>query len=399
MKTQVSRNTAFCYVLVAGILVSFFGCSTPAIKNRQSEVDSIIDRLVPDQRVDICRITAKAGKKGDLVLSGETTNPIAKQELIKTLNNQSIQLIDSILILPDTLKNEKYSGLVSISVTNLRKKPDHRSEMVSQAILGTPVSILKSENSWILIQTPDRYIAWTEESSVKMMNRSEISSWKNSDRVIFLENYGWIYNSESLNSGVVGDLVSGCILEKTGESKDFVSIVLPDGRKGFVQRKSVSEFSNFRNQNKPKEEMIIRMAESLLGIPYLWGGTSAKGVDCSGFVRTVYFMNGMILMRDASQQALHGTDVDISEGFDNLRKGDLLFFGSKINAKSRVTHVAIYKGDNEYINSSGRVMINSLDSTSASFSRSRLKSLLSARRIIGVSDDPGIVSLSKHLWY
>lgn len=399
MKTQVLKLIVHNYILFSVIMIALSGCNTPVVNNIQSEVDSIVAKLVPDQRVELCRIKAATGKNGLLILSGETTNPNIKHVLINTLSKHGIQHIDSILVLPDTLKNEKYSGLVSISVTNLRKKPDHRSEMVSQAILGTPVRILKSENSWILIQTPDRYIAWTEESSVKMMNRSEISSWKNSDRVIFLENYGWIYNSESLNSGVVGDLVSGCILEKTGESKDFVSIVLPDGRKGFVQRKSVSEFSNFRNQNKPEEEMIIRMAESLLGIPYLWGGTSAKGVDCSGFVRTVYFMNGMILMRDASQQALHGTDVDISEGFDNLRKGDLLFFGSKINAKSRVTHVAIYKGDNEYINSSGRVMINSLDSTSASFSRSRLKSLLSARRIIGVSDDPGIVSLSKHLWY
>jgi SH3-like domain-containing protein len=399
MKSSLIKLFYFNYILAAGILFLFAGCNSKTKKNWQTEIDSITTRLVPDQRTEICKIIAKTGIDGKLILRGETTNPNAKLEIIKALNNQDINLIDSILILPDTLINKKFWGLVSISVINLRKQPDHRSELVSQSILGTPLLILKNEKSWLMIQTPDHYIAWTETSSVRLMNRTEMASWKKTDRVIFLKNNGWMYSGPSADSGVVSDMVAGSIMEKTGLSKGYIAVALSDGRRGYVNEKEVMGLDLFRYKRKPDVEKVTQIATSLLGIPYLWGGTSTKGVDCSGYVQTVYFMNGLILTRDASLQALHGATIDFSNGFGLLMKGDLLFFGSKVNSKPRVTHVAIYIGNNEYINSSGRVLINSLDSTSTVFVRYRLNSLLSVRRIIGVENDPGIVPLSKHLWY
>jgi len=109
-------------------------------------------------------------------------------------------------------------------------------------------------------------------------------------------------------------------------------------------------------------------------------------------------MNGIILQRDASQQALHGEIVDISKGYGNLRPGDLLFFGPQRNGKPRVTHVAIYIADNEYINSSGMVTRSSLDPSESDYNK-RESLLLSARRIIGVTADPGIVHVKDHPWY
>jgi SH3-like domain-containing protein len=386
-------------VLFYCILFFIYGCNSPSVSNYQSVIDSIASRWVPDNRIGICNVTAKNSKNDTLVLSGETTNINAKQEIINTLNNRSIDLIDSIIMLPDTLGNDKYFGLVTISVSNLRKEPDHSSELVSQSIMGTPVRILKNKNSWLLIQTPDRYIAWTESSSVMQMNEAEMNNWEKSDRVIYIGNSGWTYEKDSDESGIVGDLVAGCIMEKAGESKNYVKINLPDGRKGFVNKNNVTDFNIFRNQGNPSGEKVITTASSLIGVPYLWGGSSTKGFDCSGFVQNVYYMNGLILMRDASQQALHGEPVDISKNFSRLEKGDILFFGSKENSGSKVTHAAIYKGDNEYINASGRVIINSLDSADYNFSNYRLNSLLSVRRVIGVANDPGIVTIKKHEWY
>ena len=117
------------------------------------------------------------------------------------------------------------------------------------------------------------------------------------------------------------------------------------------------------------------------------------------FVQTVFFNNGLILQRDASLQAIHGEPVDISRGYGNLEIGDLLFFGPVRDGVPHVTHVAIYKGDSEYIHSSGRVMVNSLDSTRMNFSAARKKALLGVRRIIGVDGDAGIVALKDHKWY
>lgn len=296
-------------------------------------------------------------------------------------------------------KGEKYLGLVTLSVINIRKEPGHASELVSQSILGTPVLILKTNDSWLQIQTPDNYIGWTTESSVRPMDSVEIAGWKMTTKVIYKENTGWLYDMASEKSGVVGDLVGGSILGKIGESKGYVNLILPDGRIGFVKKQKVMDFDNWEKTVTCTEESICKTALTYLGIPYLWGGSSTKGADCSGFVQSVYFRNGIILARDAKLQALHGDSVDISDGYTRLRKGDLLFFGSKENGISHVTHVAIYLGNLEYINSAGRVMINSLDSTQKNYNSYRLNSLLTAKRIIGVGSDSGIVLVNNHPWY
>jgi cell wall-associated NlpC family hydrolase len=285
-----------------------------------------------------------------------------------------------------------------LSVINLRKNPDHRAELVSQAILGTPVLVLKSQSSWLLIQTPDNYIAWTEKSSVSLKGRPDMNRWRKADRVIYIENSGWIYSGKG-GSGIVSDVVAGCIMEKTWESAGYTGVILPDGRRGEVPERSVVSFDTFRKAAPSDAEGLVHRAVSLLGVPYLWGGTSTKGVDCSGFVQTVCLMNGLILARDASLQALHGKYVDISQDFSHLKKGDLLFFGSKENSDLHITHVALYLGDSEYINASGRVIINSLDSTHANYNSSRRRSLQLARRIIDADNDPGIVPVKKHSWY
>jgi hypothetical protein len=230
------------------------------------------------------------------------------------------------------------------------------------------------------------------------MSAAEMDVWKKSERVIFLENSGWVYNSVD-EKEVVSDVVAGCILKKGKESNGYFQVFLPDGRQGFINRKKLSGFQDWRNTINCSEESITGCSLKFLGLPYLWGGTSTKAVDCSGFVHSVYLMNGIILSRDASLQAKHGFPVNLSSDFDELKKGDLLFFGTKDKSKLHVTHVAIYLGNKEYINSSGRVMINSLDSTKTNYSGSRESSLLAARRIIGINNDPGIVLINKHPWY
>jgi SH3-like domain-containing protein len=387
----------FC--LFTGILYLLTGCQNSGEQKLQAEINKIAAHWVPDHRVGICNIKLRSGDKGVKIITGETTNPNAKSEIIKTLDSKGIILIDSILLLPDTIRNIKYTGLVTLSVINLRKEPDHASEMVSQAKLGTPVILLKRNKSWILIQTPDNYISWTEESSVSLLSRTEMARWQRATRIIYLENTGWLYDSPSGKSDVVGDLVGGSILEKIGEMKDYINVVMPDGRTGFIEKSKVMDFNDWKRTVSCTEENICKVAKTFLGLPYLWGGSSAKGVDCSGFVQSVYYMNGLILQRDASLQALHGSAVDITNGYSILKKGDLLFFGSRKNGISHVTHVAIYFGNSEYINSSGRVLINSLDSTQTNYVSYRLSSLLSARRIIGIENDMGIIPVSKHQWY
>ena len=380
-------------VLLSAMLLS---CQPKSVAPLQKEVDEITKQWLPDTRVGICKISLIPGNAEEIIVKGESSIPGAKAEVLQLLHKKGLTIIDSVTILPDTTTIEKNWGLVTLSVVNLRSKPANSSELVSQGIMGTPVRILKEDNGWYLIQTPDRYISWTGESSLQPMNRAEITAWKNADRLLFTETYGTVFEDKNLTK-VMSDLVAGCIVVKKGTDKLVTEVGLPDGRTGYIQGASLADFKQWKEAAALNSDKMILTGERFLGFPYLWGGTSSKAMDCSGFVKTVCFLNGMILERDASQQARHGVEIDVASGWQNLQKGDLLFFGSKQPYK--VVHVGMYMGDSELINSSGSVRICSLDSTKTDYSKHLASTLVGARRIIGLTPEQGFIPVKMHNWY
>jgi hypothetical protein len=382
---------------VLTVLLVVKSCQNPKITEIKTIIDSLSKQWVPDSREGITQIDFTFSKN-NITLKGETDCNDLKNELVNVLKSKGYQVIDSLAVLPsETLGNNIY-GIVSPSVINLRAIPSHSSEMTSQALMGMPVKILKSSGSWYLIQTPDKYIAWTEKNSIQAMTFEDLEKWKNVSKITCTDNSGWIYEIPE-EKGVVGDFVAGCIMENLGAFRSHQKVALPDGRTGYIKNNVFENYSDWKNKPEPTGDEIIKTAASVMGIPYLWGGTSSKGADCSGFVQNIYFRNGIILGRDASLQALHGLDVDISNGWNQLQKGDLLFFGTIRDSKPRVTHVAIYIEDGDYIHASGRVMINSLNPAKPYFSESRTTSLLLAKRIIGYSSNAGIVAVKNHQFY
>lgn len=375
---------------VAGLLLVSCSGNIDVISE---EVKKLSGQFVPDKRIDIAEIEARKGGGDTIILKGETTLPELKNTIIKTLSDRDILLIDSIYILPDTTVNDDNMGLATLSVINLRRHPSHSSELVSQAVMGTPLMVLKTQGSWLMVRTPDMYISWTERSSVRIVNKNEMEEWRRSDRVVYEKSSGWLYTNIA-ETGVVSDLVAGCIMARTGDAREYARIMLPDGREGLVIKADITPLARLISRVDVRGEDIEARARTLMGVPYLWGGSSSKGVDCSGFVQTVFFMNGIITPRDADQQALYGDPVDISNGYGNLSKGDLLFFGTADD----ISHVAIYLENGEYIHSSGRVMVNSLDSLHHNYSRNRHNSLVKAQRYLS-SGDPGVVQINNHSWY
>lgn len=381
---------AFCFL--------FSSCKSG---NDLKEVQALIDRLsakwVPDEREGIADLTATISGES-ILIKGETNYQHLKIEVIDSISVKGYKVIDSVFVLPGNDVGDHKYGIATLSVINMRITPGHHSELVSQAILGTPVKILKNDDYWLLVQTPDNYIAWCEKGSFQLMTESEYKEWRDASKVIYINNSGWIYESIE-EKAVIGDVVSGSILKSGGTKGRHEMVILPDGRAGFVSRNSIIEFKSWANGVEADGEKVSSYAATLMGVPYLWGGSSSKGVDCSGFVKMAYFMNGIILSRDASLQALNGQAVDISGGWDKLHRGDLMFFGSIRNSKPRITHVAIYKGDSEFIHSAGRVMVNSLDSARSNYSSYRKNTFLSARRIFGSVGNQGIISVKDHDWY
>jgi cell wall-associated NlpC family hydrolase len=365
--------------------------------NLKAEIDSISKSFVPDGREGIC-IAELVSNESGYVLRGETDKPEAKRAIAEFIESKKIAFRDSLMLLPDTSAIKEPWGLVTLSVCNIRSEPSQDAEMVSQAIMGTPVKILKERRGWYLVQTPDLYLGWTEGESIESLSEQELDGWKESSRLVFLEKTGDIL-ADPAGEGIVSDIVAGSIVGINGVERGFFKVSLPDGRTGYLEQKGSAEFKRWSSEVRPEGDRILRSAFRFTGSPYLWGGTSSKGVDCSGFVKTVYQLNGMILARDVSLQFRHVMHMTKAAFPDSLKKGDLLFFGSVRNGKPRPTHVGIYIGDTEFIHSSGMVRVNSLDSTRSNFSRYRRNTFLGAGRITGLEPGPGLQMLADHPWY
>ncbi|MGM0667015.1 MAG: NlpC/P60 family protein [Bacteroidota bacterium] len=293
---------------------------------------------------------------------------------------------------------DKPYGVVSVSVCNMRPEPAHNTELVSQAVMGTPVMITDIQQGWYYVQTPEPYEGWVDKQAIEAMNISEIEEWRRSDRLIYLKKTGDIY-ADSLWLEPLSDIVAGSVVRLMHEGKDYYFIGTPDGREGYLRKNNVAPLNEWLSNVRPEEESLKTCAESFMGIPYLWGGTSSKAFDCSGFVKTIYYMHGIILARDASQQFKYGTRIGKEAYPDSLRPGDLMFFGYERDGDVHPTHVGMYTGDNEFIHASGRVKVNSLDSTRSNFSKGRRDSFLGVRRIIGAEPGEGIQYISAHPWY
>ena len=231
---------------------------------------------------------------------------------------------------------------------------------------------------------------WTAKPSRSKAKRK-------STRYVYTAYLGFVRTAPHERSPVLSDIVLGSIVEaddrperKSGQK--YVAVRLPDGRKGYVRRTEVRPLEEWAALETTPDG-LERTARSMTGVPYLWGGTSVKGVDCSGMVKTAYWANGTIIARDASQQALTGESI-APEAWRTCRKGDLLFFGNA--ATGRVTHVGMYLSEGRFIHSSGRVRINSLDPAADDYVG---YDCIAIRRILTRLGTPGIVRAAEHPWY
>lgn len=155
------------YVLTVLAFATFWGCKQDTITENKvlEEIAAVQTQFAPDKRVALFAVDAIANGE-NYVLKGESNLPEAVAALKANLAAKDIAYIDSITVLPAANLNGKTEGLMTISVANLRSNPKHSAELATQATLGTPVHILKEEDSWYLIQTPDGYLAWVDDGGI-----------------------------------------------------------------------------------------------------------------------------------------------------------------------------------------------------------------------------------------
>ena len=344
-------------------------------------------RIAPDKRVAIWDVSCTM-QDGVAIVNGTVGYQEQLDAITDELLKNNIPIENNVTVLTNAIApNEKWA-MVKLSIATLRCEPKHSGEVATQALMGMPLRVMEKCGEWIRVQCPDNYIAYVPESSLIYMSQEQLDSWKRQERYIVTV-YDDQLVAEAKGDETVSDLVLGNILTAVKKKGKWIQLSTPDGRTGWVRTSNVERFDKWAQQ-KLDLKKIEKTARRMMGSSYLWGGTSTKVTDCSGLVKVSYFSNGIILQRDASQQALTGKKI---ADWHDAQLCDLLFFGN--SATGRVTHVGLYLKDGKYIHCSGQVKINDLNPDSPDY----LYSPLSISRIDGMIGTKGIIYVRDHEWY
>ncbi|MEI6822912.1 MAG: C40 family peptidase [Bacteroidota bacterium] len=231
-------------------------------------------------------------------------------------------------------------GVINLSIVPLRSESGHTSEMVSQLLFGDTFEIIDSKDNWLAIKADyDGYCGWMQASQCLQLNDAEYEELINNNHSITTDAFATATNTHTNLKSIVPAGSSIALYDNN---------ILKIGKEEYLFHGNHSEpFAGSKN--------LVKNAMMYLNAPYLWGGRSLLGIDCSGLTQMVYKLSGIKLLRDAHQQAELGTIVDF---ITEAHHGDLMFFD---NENGDIVHVGIYIGLNKIIHASGKVRIDPVD--------------------------------------
>ena len=368
--------------LLQSIILSFFtlfifnNCASSTFNKLKfdDKIKQISKKYILDKSLEVNEVEVDLKNKVP-TFTGMTTN-VDLYNKIKAYSD-SLSFGNDVILLPDPSLGDSTLGIINVSVTPIRDRSSHTAQMVDQAIMGNWVKILIEKDDWYLIQTHYKYVGWITKSAVHKCTINFLSNWNEKARYRINELNSKIYSEPDMSSIPISDGVLNNRLNVTKDLVDWSEVILPDGRVGFIQKQDIE----LMTQNKDLSDqtsIVISIALSMKGVPYLWGGNSSKGNDCSGFTQTAFMASGIQLPRDARQQAKIGKPIID----DQLKEGDLLFFGTG----DRITHVGISMGGDKFIHQGskleGKVDIHSLHPDSPLYNSYRKGTFLFAKRVI-----------------
>lgn len=369
-KSMITFNRFMIYIFLCTLLF-FFSCRSndQHKENFKDYYSNMNQEFIADKSLSINEIELTLKNK-NWTITGKTNK--------KNIYNELADYADSMLyafkvnFLPDSSLKDSIYGIVNVSVTPLRQEPQHSSQMVDQAIMGNHVKLYEKVGDWFLCQTEYDYVGWINKTSIIICDTTFFNMWKKNAIYRIKSLQSTVYSNPDILSIPVSDVVLNNIIHKIKDFNGWSQISLPDARIGFISTKDII-LDNHVTKDENLNKKIAERAKSLIGTPYLWGGNSSKGSDCSGFTQTIFRSEGIQLPRDARQQALLGNKTNVESSIP----GDLFFFGDGI----KITHVGISLGGMDFIHQGGKVAINSLDPKSNIYNNYRAESFMYARRV------------------
>lgn len=356
------------------------GCAaTPPSSNSLDEaLHTVQHSYAPDRRLTLFDVKIQDGQ-----LVGEVENPEALTLLQSRLGKT---IVEGVRLAPDeqTLTQTPYA-LVSTCVATLLARPAFAASTVTQAVHGTPLRVLTRARFW-RVQTPDGYIGWVHPLQITPLSTERLEAWNRSPKLLVTSPSLILANDAQ---SVAARLTNGALVVYAGKSNGRERVQLADGRFGWLEKGTVRPLEKHLAQmqltaeRNPEEfyAQLLAYARTLVGVPYLWGGASPLGFDCSGFVSHVWRMAGFIVPRDADQMMRAGRSVPIDDR-SAIAAGSHLFFGKvKEDGTFSVSHVGLSLGDGRFIHALGEVKIASLIPGEADYDAYNASRLIAARRI------------------
>ncbi len=241
------------------------------------------------------------------------------------------------------------------SVADVRRQPDHASELVCQIIYGEPVEPLKTVGDWHLVRLVDGYIGWVRSWHVAAASRESVEQFDRDSGHRVRDNIVQIYESPDEEALPVSDAVVGTrVVAAPCARRGWRAVRLGDGREGFTRSRGLKPVPRRRRVSRDR---LATTGLRFLGIPYLWGGNTPKGFDCSGLVQRIFLLQGVQIPRDSDLQARFGAQGP-SRDWGRLKTGVLLFFGK---GGDRISHVGMYLSNGLFLHAYGQVRVGSLD--------------------------------------
>lgn len=253
-------------------------------------------------------------------------------------------------------------GVVARNVVAMRAQPDGKAEQVTQGLIGQPIFVEGGQGDWLFVQNWDTYRAWVRADMVRMLD-SDVPYASQGPVAVIRELLADVFSEPLDRSEIITKATISAEMEVVRSLDGWVELRLPGGRHGFIRKQDSKLVDKDYAQTiwLPEPRKLIETAMRFVGVPYLWGGTTPFGIDCSGFVQLIHRIHNVTLLRDAHMQAsdARGVRVERSE----LAAGDLVFFGRKQDGQNKITHVGMMLDREQFIHSCGDfgVMITPLD--------------------------------------
>jgi hypothetical protein len=291
----------------------------------------------PDRRLHIFDVKVESGEGQWVALAGRVLEEANLQTLRHALRERlpGMELDDSAVTI--LRKTNPTMLTVATNLTSLHAEPSWLSEMLSQSTYNTLVEVLEEQGRWVRVRHTSGYLGW--------MYRPYLSEHPAAHpNYLVKATIAALHTDPSCESPLTSRLVGGTGVQVVSSRNDWAEV---DAHMwGWVKMNELRPIDSLPKATELIRAQVMRDAPRWMGVPYLWGGTSAHGIDCSGFAQLIYRLAGITLPRDADMQYDAGRKVE-----EPYQPGDLLFFG-EAGGKSAITHVGISLGGWKIIHSS-----------------------------------------------